>query len=238
MPPPNRPVRTGRNRARSHIETGQTPVNRCILKWVPLAPKPFSALTLARDGTVAIWKKVNAAKEKSGFTLAEVLVTIALIAVLAAVLLPALNKQLGKGDASRVASDLKAIETGINTFYDDVHRYPSDITHLTTPITTSQTDIFGNVYSSVNVTKWKGPYVQKDVVSATGLGSISSGFTRAAGANGGTYIIVSVTGITNDDFAKIEDTLDEGNNSSTSSTSGVVHYSSTNSTLTYFAVVL
>jgi type IV pilus assembly protein PilE len=205
---------------------------------VQFVPKPFSALTLARDGTVAIWKKVNAAKEKSGFTLAEVLVTIALIAVLAAVLLPALNKQLGKGDASRVATDLKAIETGINTFYDDVHRYPSDLTHLTTAITTAQNDIFGNVYTATNVAKWRGPYVSKDVITATGLGTFTSALSRATGANNASYITVNVTGITADDFAKIEDTLDEGNSSSTSSTSGVIHWSSTNTTLTYFAVVL
>ncbi|MDQ6718185.1 MAG: type II secretion system GspH family protein, partial [Gemmatimonadota bacterium] len=50
-------------------------------------------------------RQQTAAKGRRGFTLAEVLVTLAIIAVMAAVLLPALNSQISKGDAGRLASD-------------------------------------------------------------------------------------------------------------------------------------
>lgn len=174
-----------------------------------------------------------ATKRRSGFTLAEVLVTLAIIAVLAAVLLPALNSQINKGDAGRVAQDLNSLQAGSQAFYSDIHRYPSDVSHLTTAITASQTDILGVTYPSAYVAKWRGPYITKDVVSPTAAGTITSAFSRTTGANSISYVTVSVTNVSASDFAKIEDALDEGTSSSTSSTSGLVRWSSTNSTLTY-----
>jgi type IV pilus assembly protein PilE len=175
-------------------------------------------------------------KQKRGFTLAEVLVTLSIIAIMAAVLLPALNSQIGKGDAGRVASDLTNIQTGAQAFLSDVHRYPASLTHLTTAIATNQNDLLGSAYPSTLVAKWKGPYVQKDAISPSGIGTFTSTFSQTAGSNGINYLSVSLTNVSAADFARIEDLLDEGNSSSTSSTSGLVRYSSTNSTLTYLAL--
>jgi hypothetical protein len=86
------------------------------------------------------------------------------------------------------------------------------------------------------VAKWKGPYVQKDAISPSGIGTFTSTFSQVAGTNGINYLSVSLTNVSAADFARIEDLLDEGNSSSTSSTSGLVRYSSTNSTLTYLAL--
>lgn len=171
-----------------------------------------------------------------GFTLAEVLVTLSIIAIMAAVLLPALNSQIGKGDAGRVASDLTNIQTGAQAFLSDVHRYPASLTHLTTQITTANTDLLGAAYPSTLAAKWKGPYVQKDAISPSGIGTFTTNFGTTTGGNGVNYLSVSLTNVSQADFARIEDLLDEGNQSSTSSTSGLVRYSSTNSTLTYLAL--
>jgi prepilin-type N-terminal cleavage/methylation domain-containing protein len=175
---------------------------------------------------------------RKGFTLAEVLVTLSIIAIMAAVLLPALNSQIGKGDAGRVASDLTNLQTGAQAFLSDVHRYPSSVTHLTTQITGSQTDRLGAQYPSTLVAKWKGPYVQKDIIAPSGVGTISSSFTSVAGGNGVNYLTITLSNVSPADFAKIEDILDEGNSSSTSSTTGLVRYSSTaaSGTLTYLAL--
>lgn len=175
---------------------------------------------------------------KRGFTLAEVLVTLSIIAIMAAVLLPALNSQIGKGDAGRVASDLTNIQTGAQAFLSDVHRYPSSLTHLTTAISASQSDLLGQAYPSTLATKWKGPYVQKDIVLPSAVGNFQSNLTSVAGANGVNYMTVTLLNVVATDFARIEDLLDEGASSTVSSTTGLVRWvaSGTTGTLTYLAL--
>ncbi len=173
---------------------------------------------------------------RRGFTLAEVLVTLSIIAIMAAVLLPALNSQIGKGDAGRVASDLTNIQTGAQAFLSDVHRYPRSLTDLTTAITASNQDLLGNTYPSTLAAKWKGPYVQKDAVSPSGIGTFVGNFSQVTGSNAIPYLSVQLSGVSPQDYARIEDLLDEGNLSSTSSTSGLIRYNSASTTLTYLAL--
>src|SRR5205823_5856092 len=93
-------------------------------------------------------------RKRSGFTLAEVLVTIAIIAIMAAVLLPALNSQLSKGDTSRIASDLTNLQSGIQAFVSDLRRYPSTTTQQTQGATGN--DILGAAFTASDAAAWKG----------------------------------------------------------------------------------
>ncbi len=175
---------------------------------------------------------------KRGFTLAEVLVTLAIIAVMAAVLLPSLNSQLSKGDAGRMAQDLTNIQTGAQAFLADVHRYPSSMTQLTTALSGTPTDLLGSTIPSALMAKWKGPYVAKDVVSATSVGTLSTAFTKVTNTPGNAvdYLAISITGIATADWVRLEDILDEGYSSSTASTTGLVRFSVPSTTVTYFAL--
>lgn len=166
-----------------------------------------------------------------GFTLAEVLVTIAIIAIMAAVLLPALNNQLSKGDTSRIASDLTNLQSGVQAFVSDIRQYPGTTGELVT--TLSGTDINGTTFSASAIAAWKGPYVSRDVLSNTGgRATIATSFTKTA-TSSTNFLTVTLSPITGDQFASLENTLDEGTASSTSSTAGLVRYNSASSTLSY-----
>lgn len=171
---------------------------------------------------------------KSGFTLAEVLVTIAIIAIMAAVLLPALNQQLAKGDTSRIASDLTNLQSGVQAFYSDIRQYPKTTDQLVNTLsTTGMTDINGTSYQASAVTDWNGPYVSRDVLSNTGgRAAFTTTFTKTA-TSSTDFLTVTISPITADQFAAIEASLDEGTSTGTSSTAGVVRYSFASSTLSY-----
>jgi len=149
---------------------------------------------------------------KKGFTLAEILVALALIALLAAVLLPTVAGQILKGDAGRVIQDLNAVRAGIEQFLADVHRYPGKYSDLSKVITTSNTDISGNAYTSGLVAKWAGPYVTKDTTNSiveTGFaGSIQNAFKKQQNTNGVDYVSVIITGISGPDYDKVDLQID------------------------------
>jgi prepilin-type N-terminal cleavage/methylation domain-containing protein len=172
-----------------------------------------------------------------GFTLAEVLVTIAIIAIMAAVLLPALNNQLTKGDTSRISSDLTNLQSGIQAFFSDIRQYPKTTGELVSPLTASSTDFNGNVFQPSAISAWKGPYVSRDVLSNTG-GRATFDTTFTATATSSTnFLTVSIYPITSDQFANIEGALDEGTSGATSTT-GQIRYamSGTTGVLSFLAM--
>jgi prepilin-type N-terminal cleavage/methylation domain-containing protein len=150
----------------------------------------------------------NIRAHTSGFTLAEILVSLTLLALLAAVLIPVVAGQVLKGDASRVMEDLGAVRLGADQFLADVHRYPGKYSDMSKVITTANTDINAVTYTAGLVAKWAGPYVAKDTVNAavpTGFGgSISNTFMKVANTNGINYVTIVVTGIAGADFDRID----------------------------------
>jgi len=114
---------------------------------------------------------------RRGFTLPEVLVTVALVAVLAAVVVPTVANQVKKGDPNRLAQDVTNMRGGIEQFLSDVRKYPASIGQLTNPISTSMKPLATSAatpssYTAADVARWKGPYLTKDSLasSATGFG--------------------------------------------------------------------
>lgn len=183
-------------------------------------------------------------KRKAGFSLTEILISLAIIAIMGAVLLPAANSQLGKSDAARAASDLTAIQTGVQSFMGDVHRVPKNTSQLITKITTADTDL-GNAntappatpaaYADYLAANWRGPYLNREVAGATRVGTIQDAFSvTTVGAS--YFLTVNMTNVALQDFAQIESMLDEGTNAAASMTSGTVRYSA--GTLSFLAVPL
>lgn len=172
-------------------------------------------------------RRVATRKNQQGFTLPEVLVTITLIAALAAVVVPAIAGQLKKGDPSRVGQDVSAIRGAVEQFLSDVRRYPAAIQQVTAPITTTQapltTTAQGN-YGSADVARWKGPYLSKDSIGAvsTGYGYVfKPGFEvdtllptgTASAAGGQRYMMLKIAMPVNDSLSilQLDGQFDDGN---------------------------
>lgn len=136
---------------------------------------------------------------------------MAIIAVLAAVLLPAVAGQVAKSDATRTIQDLSNIRTGVEQFVADVRRYPKKLSHLTRPIT-GESDINGTSYSANLVSRWKGPYVGRDTTGlgfVTGYGAVAlDSLVKITYQPGVEYVTVRVAGITQLDFERMDAELD------------------------------
>lgn len=115
---------------------------------------------------------------RAGFTLPEVLVTVAIVAILAAVVVPAVTNQISKGETGSVAAAVTSFSTGVTTFVTDVRRYPGTLRQLTQKITTTDKDIGARPYGTTDVALWKGPYTS--TVSQTAGDSLAIGLNAFA----------------------------------------------------------
>jgi prepilin-type N-terminal cleavage/methylation domain-containing protein len=104
-----------------------------------------------------------------GFTLPEVLVTITIVAVLAAVVVPAVLNQVSKGDDSAVGQDLIAVRTAISTFTSDTRKYPGNLVHLAgTTLSLSELDADSAAYGQSAADGYRGPYLNISGASHVG----------------------------------------------------------------------
>ena len=151
-------------------------------------------------------------RSRTGFTLAEILVALAIIATLAAVLVPAVTGQIMKGEVNRAIQDITNIRTGIEQFVADVHRYPGKVSHLATQITALQLDVNNSTYPNNLVNRWKGPYLGRDTLPGgyqTGFGAVvRDSLVKLTFQAGVSYATVVIAGITQTDFNRIDAEID------------------------------
>lgn len=153
-------------------------------------------------------------KHREGFSLGELLVAMAIIAVLAAVLFPTVAGQVAKSDATRTIQDISSMRTGIEQFVADVRRYPGKLSHLTNPITNTQADVNGNLYPNNLVARWKGPYVGRDTTAGstgfvTGYGAVAlDSLVRLTFQPAVNYVTIRIAGITQSDFDRMDVEID------------------------------
>jgi prepilin-type N-terminal cleavage/methylation domain-containing protein len=94
---------------------------------------------------------------RAGFTLPEVLVTVAIVAILAAVVVPTVTNQIGKGDDANLTSNVSSMRTGITAFVSDVRKFPSRVQHLLVKPAAGDSALDGP-YGALAVNRWRGPY--------------------------------------------------------------------------------
>ncbi len=159
-------------------------------------------------------------RARRGFTLPEVLVTIAIIAVLAAVVVPAVLNQVSKGDTAALAGDVGALRTAITSFTTDTRHYPRTIGDLITKPAATDSDIFGTAYGAGAVAGWKGPYfpTSQNVAGAGVYTSSAFNLTidnvfivPAAGNSNFITLSFGGTGVTPTNVATLDRLYDSGN---------------------------
>jgi prepilin-type N-terminal cleavage/methylation domain-containing protein len=162
--------------------------------------------------------RMGFSNRKRGFTLVETVVSVGIVAALAAVVYPAVVKQFDSADPTRVAEDLSNIKTGIETFGVNVRpNQPRDVEDLTNPVSTAgDLAIRGGNYSLSDSANWRGPYVTLAVPSTAAIDDtvVTTGFSAviinkfslfdtdgAAAATGGDT--VSTANVANAEFLTV-----------------------------------
>ena len=205
------------------------------------------------------WKKAG----RPGFTLIEVLVTVAVIGVLVAVTVPAVTNQMGAADPARVVSDLVNITSGIDAFTANMRpSMPGDVEDLANAVSTTDLDLSAANYSSALAARWKGPYIEKpvpkDVGSASG-NAFPSGYSsqiqnvflkcnsQAVAISGCSlaspdYLVVQISPLSPAEFELVNKLIDAGETAGTSTglsqSSGRLRYSAGSTTAYFFATPL
>jgi general secretion pathway protein G len=91
-------------------------------------------------------------RRSRGFTLLELLVVVAIIALLAAYVGPKYFSQVGKTEHSLAKAQVEALARALGAYRLDVGRFP-----------TSEEGLAALVARPAGATKWNGPYLEKAV---------------------------------------------------------------------------
>lgn len=145
---------------------------------------------------------LSSVRKPTGFTLVETVVTVGLLAVLAAFVVPSVIRKADAADPVKVANDLNAISTAIQTFSSDMKGLmPGDIQDLTQPVLVNS--VCNRVspcdslithraaYTASQAVLWRGPYLSASVernpnalLRSGYVADISNTLTRFDAVNG------------------------------------------------------
>ena len=101
---------------------------------------------------------------RGGFTLPEVLVTVAIVSVLAAMVIPAVTQQISKGDQGQMSGAFTSLQTGVTSYVADVRRFPGALSQLGTAVAAGDTALAPNgQLNATQAANWRGPYTETAV---------------------------------------------------------------------------
>jgi len=91
-------------------------------------------------------------KRQRGFTLIELMVVLSILAMLAALVVPRLFKNVDKGKVNAAKAQISSLESALDSYRLDVGSYP-----------TTQMGLEALQTKPAGVDKWDGPYLKKEV---------------------------------------------------------------------------
>ncbi|MDB4876519.1 MAG: ral secretion pathway protein [Gemmatimonadetes bacterium] len=109
----------------------------------------------------------NRARLRKGFTLAEVIVSITLVAILSAVVVPVVRGRFQDGYENSLIQEFSTLAAGINAYRQDIGKYPPKLDYLSAiPAVGTAKDFCGNLLAASDWAKWRGPYVSRMITNS------------------------------------------------------------------------
>lgn len=103
-------------------------------------------------------------------TIVEVLIGLAILAIIAAVVLPTTAGQLRQGHAAALANQLGNLRDAIGNYRENVGAYPISLTQLTTQPIAGDDDACNVDLSAAELSGWRGPYINQNIVGNMPVG--------------------------------------------------------------------
>jgi type II secretory pathway pseudopilin PulG len=167
-------------------------------------------------------------RRRTGLTLIEVIVTVLILVMLAAALAPSLIGVLDRERVDAAKETLDGLTAAMTEMRNDNQDWPSRLSHLTTPITTSDKNICQANYSSGKVGNWAGPYLSR-VIQTTGfpisIGIVRDSIVREIISGNDAYAKIQVDSVKQEDASDLDKSYDNDG-----SAAGTVRWGSASAT--------
>jgi prepilin-type N-terminal cleavage/methylation domain-containing protein len=119
--------------------------------------------------------KISLTSRRTGFTLVEIMIVVAIIALLAAIAVPGFLRARKRSQASRIINDLRLIDSAVDQYAIENNKSSGQVVNVAdwtnylkkdTNLYTSGKDILGNGYGTMTVDSLpKVPSSSKDALS-------------------------------------------------------------------------
>jgi general secretion pathway protein G len=168
---------------------------------------------------------------RSGFTLPEVLTSMALVAVLASVVVPTVRGRMEDGYEDAVIQEFQSLGSAITAYRQDVGHYPPSLDYLSA-LPASPLDFCGHALATTDIQKWNGPYTSRTITASYTVGQRDAVLV-ALQRPVATAIGVQISGADTSTARSIDYKVDGIN----SATAGTLRYTSSNgSTVMTFVI--
>lgn len=157
----------------------------------------------------------------AGFTLLELTIVLAIVALMAGFIMTRMVGRTVDGEAAALSRNISSLADAVGAFRNDVRRYPSRLSYLTSEPGPGTTDSCGNPLPARFRAYWRGPYAERTIAAggiASGTSTILDSIARVVPAD--TVIRISVAEVDQG----VAELVDRSFEASTSLTAGTVQW--------------
>lgn len=147
-------------------------------------------------------------RNRRGFSLTETMVSVGIMASVAAVVTPSVNDYLERVRLDKMKGSLEGFALAVEAFSNDVKRTPGTMKQLSQAITTADASTCGVTYTSGLANAWGGPYIVRAVTGTQvpmAAGIARTVFGRDAVQN---HLILYIDDVRVSDAAQLNDIMD------------------------------